>query len=284
MERLNNIRLIGLDLDGTLLNENKRLCDGAEETLKKARAQSIYLVPVTGRPYKGVPDFIKGSPLFDYLVTSNGAQIIDNKTGRALFSFTIDNKKSLEIIEVLRNADCMFEPFADGVGYAQQYIYDRYLKDFKGTALEDYFFSSRVIEDDIEGLFRGTGRRADEFFVNCTDKGVRDGITKRLDLLGGLQYWLLADRFLEITAEGCDKGAALETLCRHLNIGIENTAAFGDGENDLSFLEKAGVSVVMGNAFPSVKEKADIIADTNDNNGVCKFIEDFILRGASCDR
>ena len=87
---------------------------------------------------------------------------------------------------------------------------------------------------------------------------------------------MLADRFLEITKAGTDKGTALQMLCKHLGIGLNEVIAFGDGENDLQFLQKAGTAVAMGNAVDCVKEMADIITDTNDNNGVEKALKDLI--------
>ncbi len=119
-------------------------------------------------------------------------------------------------------------------------------------------------------------KRADEFFVSSADKAEQEKISAALDALGGVQYWYYDDKYIEITREGCDKGSALEAICRHLGVNIENTMAFGDGDNDLFFLEKAGVAVAMENAFPSVKAKADIIAKSNNDNGVCEMIEELL--------
>ena len=273
MDLKNKIRLVGADLDGTLLNDRKELCIGAAETIAEAKQNGIHIVPITGRPYQGIPQCILNLKEIDYIICSNGAQIISYKTGECIFSSPISNSKSREVIKILTELDCIFEPFADGCGYSQPHIFESYMQQFKGTPIEDYITSSRKIVDDSGALFRDGTREADEFFVNCKEAEVRAALIERLDKIGGVQYCNLGDRFMEITKQGTDKGAALETICHYLGIGISETIAFGDGENDLLFLEKAGVAVAMENAFPSVKEKADIIAKSNNDNGVCEIIK-----------
>lgn len=277
MTERKQILLAGIDLDGTLLNDRKELCDGAEKTLAAVAEKGVQLVPITGRPFTGVPACVRALPFVEYIICSNGAQMIDAKTGKAQYSFTIDNEKSRRIMTALRTLCCVFEPFADGVGYTEQSIYDNYLTQFVGTPLEEYITSSRRIVDSVEAVFDNGVTEADEFFVNCPDGGVRAQLLAAMDAIGGLQYCLLGDRFVEITAKGCDKGEALAVLCRHMAIPIEQTIAFGDGENDVRMLDKAGVAVAMENAPPAVKEHADMVAKSNNENGVCNFLEKVIL-------
>ncbi len=270
------IKLIGIDLDGTLLNDEKQLCDGVEDTLKKARQKGIHIVPITGRPFNGIPECVKALDEIEYFICSNGASIIDAKTKESIYTFSMTNEKSKEVFGVLKSAKCIFEPFADGVCYTEQEILDSYIGFFRGSPVEEYLLSTRVICDSIQALLTDEGKCADEFFVSCESKEEREKICKMLDGIGGVQYWFYDDRYIEITKEGCDKGSALETICRHLGIDIKNTMAFGDGDNDLFFLEKAGVAVAMENAFPSVKAKADIIAKSNNENGVGRIIEELL--------
>lgn len=271
------IRLAGIDLDGTLLNDKKQLCGGAAATLAAAAAKGRYLVPITGRPYAGIPDCVRHLSFIEYVICSNGAQIIDAKTGKALYSFTIDNETSRRIMAALRALGCVFEPFANGVGYTEQAIYDNYMCTFRGTPLEEYITSSRHIVDCIEAVFDDGVTETDEFFVNCPDERTRRQLVTAMDAIGGLQYCMLGDRFVEITKKGCDKGEALAVLCRHLSVPITQTIAFGDGENDLLLLDKAGIAVAMGNAHPSVKQHADLIANSNNDNGVCEIIKKVML-------
>lgn len=268
-----NIKFVGVDLDGTLLRDDKTLCDGAEQVINSLADRGIHFVPITGRPYSGIPDCVKNLKAVEYIISSNGARIIDAKTDRELFSFALSNDKTLELISILRNTDCMFEAFTDNVGYAEQELYDYYVKEFTDTPIGDYIFSSRKVTPSLEGLFDGTGKQADEIFIDCRTPQVRADVLKRIEAVDGIQHCSLGDRFLEITKKGTDKGEAMAVLCGRLGIDLADTIAFGDGENDLQFLEKAGFSVAMENAFPCVKEKADIITKSNNDNGVCEILK-----------
>ncbi|MFR5876849.1 MAG: Cof-type HAD-IIB family hydrolase [Eubacterium sp.] len=272
MNLKNKIKLIGVDLDGTLLRDDKSLCDGAEEIIRAAAGRGIYIVPITGRPFSGIPECIRDIKEIKYIISSNGAQIINAESEKSIFSFPLSNKKSNEIIDILGRTDCMFEAFADNVGYIEQNVYDYYVKTYKGTPVGEYIFSSRRVTESISALFKGTDRTADEIFAICKSEQVRTELVTVLDRIDDIQYCRLGDRFIEVTKKGTDKGEALEALCGYLGLSLSQTMAFGDGENDLQFLKKAGIAVAMANAFDGVKAHADIIAKSNNDNGVCEII------------
>jgi hypothetical protein len=160
------------------------------------------------------------------------------------------------------------------VGYLTQQLYDNYIKLFTGTPLLSYIKATKVVTDNLYGLLSDKSLTADEIFVVCNNANVRTELSKRLDEITDIQQCLLGDDVIEITKRGTDKGEALEVLCNHLGIDLSQTIAFGDGENDLLFLKKAGVAVAMSNAFDSIKAQADIIAKSNNENGVCEIIKE----------
>lgn len=272
MNLKNKIKLIGVDLDGTLLRDNKTLCDGAEEVMITAARKGIHIVPITGRPFSGIPECIRDIKEIQYIISSNGAQIMNAESGKSIFSFPLSNEKSKEIIEILGCTDCMFEAFADHVGYIEQKVYDYYVQTYKDTPVGDYIFSSRKVIESIPALFSGTDRTADEIFAICKSEQVRRELVTALDKIDNIQYCRLGDRFIEVTKKGTDKGESLEVLCSYLGVKLSQTIAFGDGENDLQFLKKAGIAVAMANASDKVKAHADIIAKSNNDNGVCEII------------
>lgn len=270
---LKNIRLVGVDLDGTLLNDDKELTEELKNAIKKLTDKGIYFVPITGRPLSGIPDCIREIDEIEFAITSNGSQITNLRTDTAIFSFPIDNKTTNEIIDILENENCMYEVFADSVGYIKQEEYDSHKKRFSGTPFGEYLFQSRRVTPSIKELFSSTDKEADEIFILCENEEDRNRIAYQMAQIKSIQLCLIADKFLEITKKNVDKGNALETLCKHFKIKLEDTIAFGDGENDLQFMEKAGIAIAMENAVDEVKQKADFITKSNNDNGVYEILK-----------
>ena len=270
---LSNIKLAGIDLDGTLLNDGKSLCEGAADIISDAKNRGIHIIPITGRPYLGIPDCVMELDAVEFCITSNGAQIIDAKGEKSIYSNTIPNEKAVKIIEILRSFPCLFEPFCDSVGYSEQHIFDFYMIRFKGTPLEGYFLDSRKICTGYDEIFSDKSKCADEFFVTCPDEKTRKELMHEIERLGNVQFCTHRDRFLEISEKGADKGNALKYICNYLGIDIRDSIAFGDGENDIPLLSAAGIGVAMQNAEPRLKPHADFIAKSNNENGVCEVLK-----------
>ncbi len=269
-------KMIGLDLDGTLLKDDKSIDTDTKEYLETLSANGVHIVPITGRPLSGVPDCVRNIKGVDYIISNNGSKTVLNSTNETLFSLAMDNETSKRVIEAVKQTGAIFEVFLNHYGYCEKFVFDHYKEVYTGTVLGDYIFSSRKQVDSLMTLFDDKNAEADEVFIICKDNDNREIIKAQTDKISGIQYCMLADRFLEITKNGTDKGTALELLCNHLKIKPDKVIAFGDGENDLQFLNKAGTAVAMGNATDSVKAQADIITDTNNNQGVLKALKSLI--------
>lgn len=269
-------KMIGLDLDGTLLKDDKSIDAKAKEYLETLSANGVHIVPITGRPLSGVPDCVRSIKGVDYIISNNGSKTVLNSTNETLFSLAMDNATSKRVIESVKQTGAIFEVFLNHYGYCEKFVFDHYKEVYTGTVIGDYIFSSRKQVDNLLTLFDDKNAEADEVFIICKDNDDREIIKAQTDKISGIQYCMLADRFLEITKKGTDKGTALEMLCNHLKIKLDKVIAFGDGENDLQFLNKAGTAVAMGNATDNVKAQADIITDTNNNQGVLKALKDLI--------
>ena len=269
-------KMIGLDLDGTLLKDDKSIDTRTKEYLETLSANGVHIVPITGRPLSGIPDCVRNIKGIDYIISNNGSKTVLNSTNETLFSLAMDNATSKRVIESVKQTGAIFEVFLNHYGYCEKFVFDHYKEVYTGTVLGDYIFSSRKQVDNLLTLFDDKNTEADEVFIICKDNNDREIIKAQTDKISGIQYCMLADRFLEITKNGTDKGTALEMLCNHLKIGLDKVIAFGDGENDLQFLNKAGTAVAMGNASDSVKAQADIVTDTNNNQGVLKALKSLI--------
>lgn len=266
------ILLAGIDLDGTLLRDDKTISKRSLDAIQAAHERGIYIVPITGRPMSGVPDFIKQLDAVKYIVTSNGAYITDIKRNKILYSKQLKNSKALEYIKLANDCGLYCEAFCNGYGYVDKITMKRHEQTLKGTPLYDYVLASRCVVDDVYSHFKDNVLRADEIFCIAKTPEQREQFKTRIITDSQIQFCELADVFIELTDCEVDKGRALLRLCEMLNIPIQNTIAFGDGENDLSFMKSAGVSVAMGNAVDEIKNSADLVTLTNQENGVAEIL------------
>lgn len=275
MKPENKIFLVGLDLDGTLLKNDKTISKATANAMRGAARRGIYLVPVTGRPLSGIPKCVLELGVCQYSITTNGAAITDLKTGERVHSVSIDNRKTVSIMKALDEMGVSYETFADGYGYLSPAVMDKYNKKYAFTPVGEYIKTSRKVVDDPLAMFGNNGKCADEIFISCNSSEQRAQLANRFSVVGGIQFCFLDDSYLEITAVGADKGTALTYLCGMLGINRENTAAFGDNANDVSLVDAVGMFVAMGNSSDEFKLRADIVADTNENDGVAKILNKF---------
>lgn len=272
MEFKDNIMLAGVDLDGTLLKDDKSISAETIRAIQYAHSRGVYIVPVTGRPLSGIPDCVQRLDGIRYVITTNGSQITDIKERKSIYSSPLSNKETLSLMELVIENALDYEAFADGVGYIEAPLMQSYMQKFNNTPVGEYIFSSRIVVEDIKALFDNENKCADEIFISVKDSNRRRQMCAELSRNKNIQLCILDDRFIEITKKGTDKGEAFKALCTHLNIPIKNTIAFGDGDNDMLFLKAAGVSVAMANANERVKQAADIITLSNEENGVAKIL------------
>lgn len=268
---LSNIKLVGLDLDGTLLHDDKAFSQRNRDAIINLHNRGVEIVPITGRPYAGVPDVLKEMAEVDYIISNNGSYIMKN--GEIVFNFAMDRDKANEIMDIISGEECMVEIFSGGWGYIEKQV-DAYFHTVipEDTPTGEYIYGSRKTIDSVDELM-GSIDGVDEIFVICLKDGVREHIIDKIKDVEGIQYWRFADDFIEITKKGTDKGTALKKLCKYLDIDLADTIAFGDAENDLPFLNTAGVAVAMGNAADVVKQRADIVTLVNNEDGVAHILE-----------
>ena len=147
-----SIKMIALDLDGTLLNEAKEISAPVREALEYAAGRGVYIVPVTGRPYGGIPRELMELGCVDYAVSSNGASAWQGD--RKIISHPIPAELCRELLEKLRGQYIMEELFMDGAGYISPESYRKAEKLHAGTPFWDYYKESRRVDESLERRLR----------------------------------------------------------------------------------------------------------------------------------
>ena len=269
---LKNIRLVGVDLDGTLLTDDKKIDSETRLAIKRAKQHGVEVVPVTGRPTSGLNKQVLAVDEFTYAITNNGANIENLKEHRSIYKRQITNENAVKVIEAVKPEGLIYEYFSNGYAYITRKNLDYYIKIHENSPIGEYIAESRIaVENPFETL-KEKRLSCDEILIRYDKAEQKDRIVERIKGIRGIQFWTFADEFLEITHNEADKGRALLALADILNISHENTMAFGDGENDLTMLKSAGVSVAMENAVEIIKNSATAITGGNNNGGVAKMI------------
>ncbi len=274
-----DIKLIGLDLDGTLLNSQLEITPYTRAVLEKVMEHGIEIAAITGRPRCAVPKAYFEIPGIRYLITSNGAQVQNFRSGDFIYQSEMSSDTVMRLIEELIAEDAMVEVFKDGQAYINESfmpILHRYITD---KPFRDDFILNRVTVEDFRDVVRNYEgfEKFNALFTNPEEQAIWH---KKLEEKFP-EVKIVATtpgRWLEITSKEADKGIALLKLASHLNISREETLAMGDSGNDLTMLKAAGISVAMLNSPAFVKELTDYVSEEdNEHDGAVKMIEKLVL-------
>ena len=273
-----DIKIIALDLDGTLLTTDKQLSPGNRAALEKAAQAGVQIVPTTGRFYHAMPQVIRELPFVRYVININGAAVTDLQTGETLCRAEIPKERALAIYEYLRRYPVIYDAWIENKAWMtaaqMSLINDR----VPAGPYRDMFHSLRQPVGDLPLFVSGQPWDVQKISL------VPNTPELRLQLLDQLQRdfpdMMVTSSVpcnIEINYRQASKGQALLDLAARLGYGRENTMAFGDGLNDLSMIEAAGVGVAMENAEPALRDAADWITASNDEDGVARGIEKFVF-------
>ncbi len=271
------IRMIGVDLDGTLLNSEKQLTAYTREVLKKAIEQEVAVVVATGRPFSGVPDELKHFPGMRYALTANGARILDMQKQKVVYKNLLSGEIAEKVIDILKRHHAIHEFFVDGVGYMNEDGLKNVYAYFEDPHMAEYLQSTRITVKDVKEKLQAMKCEVDKLqgiFRNQKDK---QEALEELNTLSGIVVTAAMDNNLEINKEGTNKGLGLLQLGKSLGISREEIMACGDGGNDVEMLKEVGFAIAMANAYDPVKTAADFVTVSNDEDGVAKAIERFVL-------
>ena len=271
-----NIRLIAFDLDGTLLDDRKNLPSENLDALQAAAAAGVMLVPATGRILKGLPDGFVNPGLFRYFIFANGAEIYDLQEERCLHRAGIEPALAAEVCRYMDALPVLYDCYRDGMGYMTAWMYEQ-APDYFGPEPEILKLVKSLrrpvpeLKEDILRVNRPLEKLQMYFRPENMDE--RERQLKALpERFPALKASSSLKNNIEINSVSAGKGRALRRLCELLALRPEESAAFGDGLNDIEMLEAAGIGCAMANAGAAVRAAADRIVESNNDAGVGKAI------------
>ena len=272
MEKAKQIpyRAIALDLDGTLTNHEKVVTPKTREVLLKAAAKGAVIILASGRPTYGiepVAECLELNQRGGYILSYNGGNIVNAKTGEKLFSQFLPDEVIPELYAYAKEHGHAL------LGYAGNEIItempdDQYVKE-----------ESRINKMNIrkvDNLFESLEPHPTKLLMTGDPTLMLKAEEELVEKLGDrMDIFRSAPFFLELVPKGIDKAKSLTRLLTKINLTPADMIAFGDGYNDLSMLKLAGMGVAMENAAPEVRAEADYVTLSNEEDGVAAALTHF---------
>ena len=265
-------KVLVLDIDGTLTNSRKEISPKTREALIKIQEMGHIVALASGRPTGGLRMYLDELefPRFGgYTISYNGACVTNTKTGEAVYKNALPDYAAQWMHAYALDHDmgmCSYEGNKLLCGTRVDRFLERetVLNRFERVQVES--FEPYIRTDFYKVLLTAVPTRAEEHEKRLARR-----------FLGRLSIYRSEPFFIEVMARGVNKGDAIAGLLERLDMEREDVIACGDGLNDLSMIRYAGLGVAMGNAQPEVKDAADVVTRSNDEDGLIPIIEQYIL-------
>ena len=271
------VELIAIDVDGTLLDPEKKLHPGVKYAIEKAAHRGIRIALCTGRSPREIRELSARLPEISYGITANGAYVVELESGKVVFSDTMGPEEIRSVCRALSGFDMMFELFT-----AHQVLADkgclRNLDHYGVGELKELVVSTRTgVENLVSAVESGKINEAGKINIFFPSARMRDQAKEESR---GLPFYITNQEptNLEFTKKEVNKGTGLKMLAETLGIKRKSIMAIGDNNNDLPMIEYAGIGVAMENGLPEVKRIADFVTKSNEEDGVACAIGKFVFQ------
>jgi len=273
-----SIRLIALDLDQTTLRRDKSLSAANRAAIGEAIAAGVEVAVASGRALASLPESVTRIPGLRYAITSNGAAVCDLRTGERIQAFLLEEEAAEQVLSLVPE-ELPLEAFVEGVPYADAAYVAEPTAFGPPVEAVPYIQASRTPVEDMRAFIREHIASLDALDVITRDQDHCDRLRSLLaESVPGLYLTSSAPNLLEISDRRAGKHAGAAWLAEQLGIAREETAAFGDAENDREMILWAGLGIAVANAAEGVRAAADLVTDSNEEDGVARGIREILLR------
>ncbi|XBS69751.1 sugar-phosphatase [Acerihabitans sp. KWT182] len=267
------IKLIAIDMDGTLLNQKHEISPAVKHAISAARDKGVEVVLATGRPFIGIQRYLMELDLQGegrYCITNNGALVQRTDNGDRVSEITLDFDDYLYFEALARQLDVHFHALSFSTLYTANRDISRY------TVYESFLTGMplqfrRVDEMNRELRFPKV--------MMIDDPAVLDQAITRIPHEAFERYTIMksAEYYLELLRKEANKGEGVKALARHLHLAADEIMTIGDQANDLAMIKYAGIGVAMGNGIDEIKAASQFVTKSNLEDGVAVAIEKFVL-------
>ena len=266
-----HVEAIVFDMDDTLLRDDRTISDYTIQTLREAHARGIRIIPASGRAKDSMTAFVRQIGMVDLFIAYNGAHVY-SPDGQLLRAVSLDVDTAREVAAFAEKNEL----------YAQTYRGGRFFYNREGAFAQEYARTSMLSGECVGDLEAFITEPTAKILMMDTAEKIQSLLpAARSQFDGRVSVTCSKPYFLEFNPQEATKGNALAYCAKALGFSLEKTLAFGDSLNDLSMLTLAGYGVAIGNARDDVKHALRYQADTNENDGVARFIHTNVLCGGN---
>lgn len=288
-------KLIAVDLDGTMLNHYGEISEKTKEIVQKCIEKGVQIVLASGRPTDSIKTITEELGIKGYFIAGNGALVYDIQKNEIIYENYIKKEKVLEIIKICEENSIAYNVYTDKVilttnlKFNVLYYYKENLKKEESkrtniSIVENMYEYVKNIEkekilkiticDENDSIFHSIIKKVRE--INGIDVLDISHMSKKM-IQQGTEEVPVEYFYTEVSASDVNKWNAIKFLMEKLEIKEEEIIAIGDNINDKKMIENAGLGVAMKGSTPEIIEVAKEITDTNDNDGVAKILERYVL-------
>ncbi len=270
-------KLLVLDIDGTLVNNEKEITPRTKDALIRAMEAGHSVMIASGRPTPGVQKYVDELRLAEfggYTLTYNGARVQDCRTGKNIYEKKLPNSLLRPIYEYAEQNDLGIITYQKDMECDPQVL--------SGRRLDEWIELEARINRLTVGVCENFLDYVNYDIYKClltADPKKSEQYMKELQVMFGDTVNVMRSEsfFIEITAKRIDKARTLERVIGPIGISQINTICCGDAFNDISMVKYGGLGIAMGNAKPEVKAVADYITSSNEEDGIAEVVEKFIF-------
>ncbi|HLR61701.1 MAG TPA: HAD family hydrolase [Lentibacillus sp.] len=269
---MNEKHLIAVDLDGTLLTDDKQISMRNKQTLKKAIGEGHIVVIATGRPHRASIDYYQALGLDTPMVNFNGAlihhptddkwDVLHNPMPVRTAHRIVDACYDLDVHNIL--AEVMDSVYLDQ--------YDEQIMDIFQATRQDSPFTIGSLKNKLQTDPTSLLIHPKEDNIDTLRRHLDDYHAELIEH----RKWGAPWNMIEIVKKGLNKAVGLKKIAHYYHIPDERIIAFGDEDNDLEMIDYAGVGVAMGNAIDELKSVAKHVTETNEKDGISIFLDNYL--------
>ncbi len=271
---MSQYKLIAFDMDGTLLDSNKKIRQDSLDAISDAVRAGKYVALSTGRSTPEIEEYLKDLKDVRYIISASGAYLFTNPENQVMLDHPFEYNTVKALFKATSSFDLMWH-LHGSTGYVQK-DQASHLEDFGMAIYRNLFERLDTFVDDLQDYYEKHRYSVYKFNCYCKSPQQRELVRKAVENLP-VSIAYTEKQSIEISPKGISKASGLEKLCEYLGITLAESIAVGDGDNDLEILKVAGLAVAMGNSNKNVLTTADVVVKDNDNGGCAQAVRDYLL-------